>query len=43
MGEIYENWKRANVLLINKNKDPGIYRVVSLTAVPGEDDEITNS
>lgn len=44
MGEIYENWKRENVMLINKkNENSGTYKMVRLTAVPGEGDEITNS
>jgi len=38
-GEVPEHWRKANVTLIfkkGKKEDPGIYRLVSLTSVPGK-------
>ncbi|KAJ7410948.1 hypothetical protein BTVI_51585 [Pitangus sulphuratus] len=38
-GEVPDDWKLANVMLIHKmsqKKDPGNYRPVSLTSVPGK-------
>ena len=38
-GEVPEDWKKVNVVPVSKkseNEDPGSYRPVSLTSVPGK-------
>lgn len=43
LAEIPEEWNRANVTPINKKskEDPGTYRLISLTVVPGKGDGTT--
>ncbi|KFV81912.1 hypothetical protein N308_05122, partial [Struthio camelus australis] len=35
-GEVPEDWKKASVTPVFKKEDPGNYRPVSLTSIPGE-------